>query len=278
VTFSRILALCAVAWALAPSAASATWSIVAVDPETGDVGGAIASCVDLPSRYYDDDGVLTLFALVPGVGAGVSQAEINLRAPPRIVSDLEAGRSAAETIEDLTGDFDAEPEVRQHAVVRLDDPAAPAAFTGRETLAWSGHETARGVSVQGNILVAADVVADSLAAYLAAGDAPLSDRLVQGLLAGGREGGDSRCSAEQSALFAQVTVRGSDGALTTRTVRVEEGDGSNPVELLAAGQTSDPPEPGYGGAVVAVVLLVLVVGAGVGIALIVRRRRASRRS
>ena len=259
-----------------PSSATATWSIVAVDPDSREVGVAIASCVDLPAFYYGADGVLENVVLAPGVGAGVTQGLINLDAAERIRTDLESGRAATETIEDVTAaDFDGRAAERQHGGVRLDDPSSPAAFTGSETTPWAGHRTADGVSVQGNILVSAAVVSDTLAAFGRLPGKPLTDRLVTSLLAGSRAGGDSRCDRQQSALFAQVAVAGPDGRRVGRTVRVDKGDGRNPVELLAAGASSGPPEsPPLGTYALALAGLVAVVLAG-GIVLIRRRRRSA---
>ena len=53
------------------------------------------------------------------------------------------------------------------------------------------------------------------------------------MLAGSQAGGDSRCG-DQTALFAHIAVTQEDGSLLTYTTTVAEGDGRNPVELLAA--------------------------------------------
>ena len=258
-----------------PSAAGATWSIVAVDPDSGDVGVAIASCVGLPFYYYAEDGVLRNVVLSPGVGAGVTQARINLEAAKRIGAELEAGRNAAEAIEAVTANgFDDRAQERQHGVVRLDEPSSPAAFTGSETPSWSGHRTADSVSAQGNILASEAVVTETVAAFGRL-SGTFTDRLVKSLLAGSRAGGDSRCDKRQSALFAQVAVAGPDGQRVGRTVRVGKGDGRNPVELLAAGASSGRPEsPPLGAYALALAVLVAVVLAG-GIVLIRRRRRSA---
>lgn len=233
----RRLALVAAAALVSLAAAApagATWSIVAVDPRDGAVGGAVASCVD-PTGLIGADGVLQILALVPGVGAGVTQADVNLAATDRIRDGLEAGSSAAGIVEGLTGGFDPAAAVRQHAVVRLDTPGAPAAFTGAQTQEWAGHRTGDGVSVQGNILVSEAVVTEALASFRALKGKPLAHRLAQTLLAGSRAGGDARCPG-QTALFAHLAVAARDGKLHVRTVEVAPGEDRNPVELLAAGE------------------------------------------
>jgi len=264
--------------AASASPAQATWSIVAVDPETQEVGAAIASCVDLPASYYGDDGVLKNLVVVPGVGAGVTQATVNLDAADRLRASLLAGSAARDAIDDVTATgFDADAAERQHAVVRLDDPAAAAAFTGSRTLDWSGHRTALGASAQGNILASERVVAETLVAFRRLDGEALDRRLVGSLLAGSAAGGDTRCDGEQTALFAQVAVAVPGGKLGVRTVRVDQGDGRNPVELLAAGEATGSPRGLQAGdllvpGVVVAVLLVL----GVATGMVLRRRSRPR--
>lgn len=57
---------------LFPGRASATWSIVGVDPETGEVGVAIASCTDYEALGIRQAEVVPAITLVPGMGAGIS--------------------------------------------------------------------------------------------------------------------------------------------------------------------------------------------------------------
>lgn len=260
--------------ATSAGSAQATWSIVAVDPETLEVGAAIASCVDLPPSYYGDDGVLKNVVIVPGVAAGVTQADVNLEAAERLRGDLAAGLSSREAVERVTSAaFDEDAADRQHAVVRLDDPAAPAAFTGSRALDWSGHRTASGASAQGNILASARVVAETLDTFRRLDGEALDRRLVESMLAGSDAGGDTRCSDEQTALFAQVAVAAPGGELEVRTVRVDEGDGRNPVKLLAAGGSTAPPKGLRAGDLLAPGVVVgVLVCLGVAIGLVLRRR------
>ncbi|MGL6279313.1 MAG: DUF1028 domain-containing protein [Gaiella sp.] len=256
----------------------ATWSIVAVDRKSGEVGTAIASCVELPSWYARESGLLRNVVLVAGVAAGVTQANVNLEAADRIRASLREGASADAVVREVSSpSFDDRAEERQHAVARLDAPAAPAAFTGSSTLPWSGHRSSTGVSVQGNILRSPRVAAASLAAFEAAAGADLETRLVTALLAGARAGGDSRCSEEQTALFAQVAVMDRSGALVVRGARARPDDGRNPVEMLASGAGSeDVTSPLIGRR--AVVVTLSLIGTAVLLVLGMVWRRRSRRS
>lgn len=215
--------------------AGATWSVVGVDPESGEVGVAVASCVELGA--LDTEGGFELVALSPGNGAGVSQAWFNPDARSEIQSMLDAGMGASEIIEAVSDlEFDSEAEERQHGVVLLTGEAA--GFTGLGNNEFAGDTQGTNVSVQGNILVDETVVDDAIAAFeRPAADRTLADRLVDALEAGSLAGGDSRCD-EQTALFAHVSVIDENGTraepnVVNLTTFAERGDGSNPVVDLA---------------------------------------------
>ena len=118
-----------------------------------------------------------------------------------------------------------------------------AAITGADNSPEALDRAGEGVSVQGNLLVSSAVVDDALAGYQDAidGEADLASALAEGLLAGSSAGGDRRCG-EQTALFAQLVVaRPTDDPTAPSillTVSVDEGDGQNPVALLAEAHRS----------------------------------------
>lgn len=268
--------------------AQATWSIVVADPDSGQVGAAIASCVDIaPAETFAwPDGSLIPLAVVPGVGAGISQAALNMAAPDVIRESLSAGATADEIIAALTDPaFDPDAETRQHAVVTLAEPDAAAAFTGSGDEPWAGSAQGPGISAQGNILVSEAVVTDAVDAYLAS-TGSMQVRLAAGLLAGSRAGGDSRCG-DQTALFAHVAVSQEDGTLRTFTMTVAPGDGQNPVTQLvdqidaaeagvATESTAEQPqeESSFGLAAVALIIGILaLIGFIVGAVTTFARRR-----
>lgn len=217
------------------SPAGATWSVVAVDPETGEVGAALASCVP-PSILGRPETPLVPIVLVPGHGAAVTQGELNLAAPDRIIELVKADAAPEAIVDDLVRpEFDAAAPTRQHAVVSA---TGAAAYTGAELSPQALDRQGATVSAQGNLVVSDEVVAQALAAFedSRAGGADLRDALVAGLVAGSGQGGDRRCP-DQTALFAQLAVArpGDDPEHPTTliTVSVDEGDGQNPVTLLA---------------------------------------------
>ena len=184
-----------------------TWSVVAIDLETGEVGVAAASCVPILI-----DG---LAALVPGKGAAATQAWFSMENRNHVFELLQEGQSAQaiiDTVTDTTNDEDADQ--RQYGILTIQDGTVEAAgFTGTKNDAWAGdvQEASAAVSVQGNILESEAVVNDALVAFKddSLGPVVLSDRLMRALEAGSAAGGDKRCNQdgiEQTAQAAFIMV------------------------------------------------------------------------
>jgi uncharacterized Ntn-hydrolase superfamily protein len=234
-----------------------TWSVVAVDPLTGDVGVAMASCV---ANTLAD----ALAALVPGKGAAATQASFDLGNRNRVFEALREGLSAEEVIARVTDPAtDERLGSRQYGVVTMRDGVAQVAgYTGQpmldgsnnpESTRWAGihADAARGVSVQGNTLVNEAVVADGLAAYLwedPTGFNTLPDRLMRALEAGSVAGGDVRCNTStvrQTAATAMiVAVRGTDAPYATERLGMsDQGTDQSPwlAISLAVGRGEDNP-------------------------------------
>lgn len=173
-----------------------TFSIVAADPATGEVGVAVQS------KYFAVGNVVPWAKA--GVGAVATQAAGIAGYGPRLLALLEAGLAPAEAIERALAD-DPARETRQLGVVTAAGEAA--SFTGAECNAWAGHETGPGFAVQGNILAGEEVVRGMARAFR---ETPggLAERLVAALEAGQRAGGDKR--GQQSA--AVLVERDGEGA------------------------------------------------------------------
>ena len=206
--------------ALAPGLAFATWSVVAVDPATREVGVGAATCTV---------GVELVRGVVPGRGVVAAQANTNLRARKAAVAALERGASPEEVLaeaEAISGGWLGSAWAdQQFAVATLEaGPAEPLALsaepqalahTGADTIAWAGSVSAPGVSVQGNILRGPEVVEAALAAFLSGEQAhgrepDLAERILRALEAGGAAGGDERCPVERPALTAFMLVASPD--------------------------------------------------------------------
>ena len=158
-----------------------TFSIVAADPTTGEVGCAVQS------KYF------AIGAVTPwvraGVGAVATQAMgVVARNGQRALSELAAQVDPAAALDQALAE-DADRELRQLGAVSADGRAA--AFTGRDCSEWAGHLVGDGFAVQGNMLANADVLAAMQRAFLDA-LAPLPERMVAALEAGQAAGGDRR--------------------------------------------------------------------------------------
>lgn len=158
-----------------------TWSIVARDPATGHLGIAVAS------RFF---AVGCAVPFIKGrVGAVATQAFVNPTYGPDGLRLMEAGAPPDAIVPILTGRDDGHPNRQFHMI---DAQGRNAAFTGVNCVDWCGHLLADGVSVAGNMLEGPAVIGDTLAAYQAAMDKPLAERLLIAMQAGEDAGGDKR--------------------------------------------------------------------------------------
>lgn len=198
----------------------ATFSIVARDPDTGELGVAVQS------KF------LAVGAAVPwaraAVGAIATQAWANVTYGPEGLDLLEQGLTAPEVVERLT----AADEGRDHRQVGVVDAhGTAAAYTGSKCMHWAGHRVGKGFTCQGNILVSADTVDAMASAYEASAALPhLADRLVEALTAAQKAGGDSR--GRQSAALYVVRPNGGYGGFNDRLVDLRVDDHPEPIEDL----------------------------------------------
>lgn len=195
-----------------------TFSIVAADPETGELGVAVAS------KF------LAVGAVVPwaraGAGAVATQSYANTSYGPRGLELMAAGLSAEQALARLLAD-DPDRALRQVGVV--DARGGAATFTGEGCHAWAGGRTGRGYAVQGNILTGPEVV-DAMAAAFEQARGTLAERLLAALAAGDAAGGDRR--GRQSAALLVVKERGGYGGFNDRYVDLRVDDHPDPVREL----------------------------------------------
>lgn len=188
-----------------------TFSVVGLDPRTGDLGVAVAS------KF------LAVGAAVPGArfgaGALASQCFVNTLYRRDGLALLAQGLDAAEVVRRLTSADDRRQE-RQLGVV--DARGGSAGFTGSGAMPWAGGLTGDGVAIQGNILAGPEVVDAMMQAWLAGVDAPLVHRLLSSLRAGDDAGGDRR--GRQSAAVYVVSASGwyTPGDDLTYDLRVDD--------------------------------------------------------
>ena len=196
----------------------ATFSIVARDPATGELGVAVQS------RAFRA-GAIVSYAKA-GVGAVATQAAANQTYGPRGLELLELGLSPNEVVEHLTGS-DPGRDRRQLAVI--DAQGRVRAYTGPGTSAWAGHIEGENYSVQGNIL-AGEAVVQAMAAAFESSRGALALRLMDALDAGEAAGGDAR--GKQAGGVLVVKPIGDSGRTTDRWVDVRVDDHAEPFKEM----------------------------------------------
>jgi uncharacterized Ntn-hydrolase superfamily protein len=184
-----------------------TYSIVARDPATGELGVAVQS-------HWFAVGPLVPWAQ-PGVGAVATQANVDVSYGPNLLSLIAGGASADEALATLLA-RDSGAHGRQVAVV--DAQGRVGAHTGEACMAFAGHQTGEQVSAQANIMASSDVWPAMITAY-AKSEGRLVDRLVDALDAAEAAGGDIR--GRQSAAILVVPAAGEPWE-TMISLRVED--------------------------------------------------------
>ncbi len=195
-----------------------TFSIVARDPLTGDLGIAIAS-------KFLAVGAVTTYARA-GVGAIATQALANVRYGPEGLGLLAGGLSADEAMRRLT-EADQGRDHRQLGLV--DAHGGAATYTGSGCITWAGGRTADGVAGQGNLL-AGQAVVDALVETYTQGGLPFPELLLRSLKAGDDQGGDRR--GRQSAALLVVREGGGYGGGNDRWIDLRVDDHRAPIDEL----------------------------------------------
>jgi len=158
-----------------------TWSIIARDSVSGQIGIAVAT------KFF------AVGARVPHIAAGIggvaTQALVNPYYGIDGVAMLREGKSPEEIVATLLAG-DAGRESRQLHI--LDAQGRIAAHTGENCVDWCGHVQGDGFSVAGNMLAGPAVLHDTVKAYATGQNLPFPQRLIAAMRAGEAAGGDKR--------------------------------------------------------------------------------------
>ncbi|ANU10229.1 fimbrial assembly protein FimA [Planococcus antarcticus DSM 14505] len=196
----------------------ATFSIVAANPETGEVGVAVQS------KF------LAVGSVVPwakaGVGAVATQSWANTAYGPEGLDLLEKGLSPEAVIDKLIAD-DPGRSLRQVAIINSDGEAS--AFTGNACYDWAGHKIGKHHSCQGNILVSEKTVSEMSRAFEES-EGSLAERLLSAISAAQQAGGDSR--GKQSAAVYVLQEGAGYGGYNDVKVDLRVDDHPEPIEEL----------------------------------------------
>ncbi len=162
-----------------------TFSICAVDPLTGEVGSAGASCIE-NSRIISD--------VHPGIGVVHTQAYY-VAGNQNYAEDLmNEGVAPAAMIDSLVAnDILGDASYRQYGIVDLVDGGRAAGFTGENCLDWKGNITGPTYAIQGNILLGPEIL-DNMEANFLATEGNLACKLMAALQGAKVPGADTRCT------------------------------------------------------------------------------------
>ena len=158
-----------------------TWSIIARDKITGQIGIAVAT------RFFAVGARVPHIA--PGLGGVATQALVNPYYGIDGVRMLREGKSPEAIVTALLASDDGRESRQIHI---LDADGRVAAHTGKDCVDWCGHVKGDGFSIAGNMLAGAAVLDDTAKAYAANERLPFAQRLIAAMRAGEAAGGDKR--------------------------------------------------------------------------------------
>ncbi len=168
-----------------------TYSIVAVDSITGEIGVAVQS-------HWFSVGSIVPWA-EPGVGAVATQSFVDPSYGPRGLYLMRTGTPAPDALAAL---LRADPDSQVRQVAMIDVQGRVAAHTGSRDIPAAGQHVGAGYSVQAN-LMRNDRVWPAMAAAFEAAGGDLADRMLAALHAAEQAGGDIR--GKQSAALMVVS-------------------------------------------------------------------------
>jgi uncharacterized Ntn-hydrolase superfamily protein len=158
-----------------------TWSIIARDTTTGQIGIVVAT------KFF------AVGSRVPHIAAGfggiATQALVNPYYGIDGVKLLREGRAPADIVETLIAGDDGRESRQLHV---MDATGRIASHTGRDCVDWCGHIQGDGFSIAGNMLAGRRVLDDTAEGYVTNNMLPFARRLIAAMKAGEAAGGDKR--------------------------------------------------------------------------------------
>jgi uncharacterized Ntn-hydrolase superfamily protein len=167
-----------------------TWSLIALDRNTGEVGIAAAT------KFFAVGARIPFIA--PGFGAIATQALVNPFYGIDGLEHLRAGYAPDQVLDLL---LSADPGRAHRQAHLIDMKGTIAAHTGECCLAWAGQFRGDAFSVAGNMLAGPKVIERTSEAYSDNFDLPLARRLIVAMQAGQAGGGDRRGKQSASLLI-----------------------------------------------------------------------------
>lgn len=203
---------------LSSSPLAHTYSIVAFDPETGDMGVAVQS------HWFSVGSIVTWGEA--GVGVVATQSFVNPAFGPGGLALLKAGKSPQEAVDELIKN-DEGRDVRQLAI--LDSKGRVATWTGKKCIQAAGHITGANFSVQANMMLN-DKVWSAMNEAFTKAKGNLAERMMSALEAAQSVGGDIR--GKQSAAMLVVRAKSTGRVWEDRLVDLRVEDSTEPLKEL----------------------------------------------
>jgi len=166
-----------------------TFSIVAIDPLTGQVGSAGASCIAgsiILSDVHPGRGVIHTQASYLSANQIYARSLMNLGLSPEQIRDSVVAHDAQSN-----------PTVRQYGIVDLIGGGRTAAYTGVNCLNYKNHILGPTYSIQGNILLGQQIL-DSMQARFLRATGTLADKMMAALQGAKVVGADTRCTGRNT--------------------------------------------------------------------------------
>ncbi len=195
-----------------------TFSIVARDPATGELGVAVQS-------HWFSVGPIVAWAEA-GVGAIATQSFVDPSYGKNGLELMRSGKSAPDTLKELLAK-DEGRDVRQ--VAMIDAQGRVDAWTGKNDIEAAGHIVGENFSVQANLMLN-DKVWPAMANAFKNTKGDLADRMMAALDAAQAVGGDIR--GRQSAAMIVVTGKPTGLAWKDRIVDIRVDDSNEPLKEL----------------------------------------------
>ena len=215
-----------------------TFSIIAVDPETGEVGAAGATCL-----FGQNDGIIDIISsIIPGKGGVLSQAYVCI---PNVnmnnaISLMDQGYTPSQIITWLNnndqcsaGNF----QYRQYGIVDFDSngEVRTAGFTGNFADDYKEDRQGETYSIQGNILLDLSII-DNMENNFLSTEGSLSDKLMAAMQGANVAGADSRClQYGTSSATAFLVVYGPNDSIDQPSLEINIGSqqsGIEPIDIL----------------------------------------------
>jgi len=196
----------------------ATYSIVARDPETGEMGVAVQS-------HWFSVGSIVSWGEA-GVGVVATQSFVNPAFGPNGLELLKSGMTAEQVVDKLISE-DEGRDVRQLAIIDVNGKVK--SYTGKNCIPGAGNIVGENYSVQANLMLN-DKVPGAMSKAFEESKGPLAERMMAALFAAENVGGDIR--GKQSAAILVVKGRSTGQVWEDRLIDLRVEDDPYPLDKL----------------------------------------------